>query len=406
MKKTLALVLALVMVFALAACGSSNSGSAPAQNGDPAQNAAPASNDAPAANAAPAAGGEILIGCLQDITGATSSLGKSVQMGAEAAVAEVNANGGINGKTVKMITYDTKGDVTEAVNAYITAVTVDKVAVIIGPPVANIAHAIKVTSEDYDVPIVGFALDPTCQIKDDGSVYKNMFCLQPSAISQSEIVAAYALKNGSQTFGVLYNEQNAYSLSLLTPFIEYLSGQGINDVIVNGYDASAADFKTLLQPYVTANVDAIYLPNYTADLVKEVTALTELGFEGNIITGLDGAPSFNTIYGGDCSNVYYTNNIDIYESATAAIIEQVGSDVAAINKYFLGYDAIMAVKDCIEKVGEEPAALVEALANIKDLKGLTGTLTMDPATHMPAGMKMFVYKYDNQTPVMLEEFAA
>ena len=105
-------------------------------------------------------GGEILIGCLQDITGNTSGLGLSVQKGAQAAVDEINANGGIDGKTLVMNTYDTKGDVTEAVNSYITAVTVDQVSLIVGPPVANIANAIKETSEGYDVPIVGLAMTP------------------------------------------------------------------------------------------------------------------------------------------------------------------------------------------------------------------------------------------------------
>lgn len=51
--------------------------------------------------AEPAAeGGEIVIGCLQDITGATSALGMSVQAGSPAAVDEINAAGGIGGKTV------------------------------------------------------------------------------------------------------------------------------------------------------------------------------------------------------------------------------------------------------------------------------------------------------------------
>ena len=41
--------------------------------------------------AEPAAeGGEIVIGCLQDITGATSALGMSVQAGAQAAVDEID----------------------------------------------------------------------------------------------------------------------------------------------------------------------------------------------------------------------------------------------------------------------------------------------------------------------------
>lgn len=64
MKKFLAITLALVMTFAMVACGGTSSST-------------PASTPASGTGAAePAAeGGEIVIGCLQDITGATSALG-------------------------------------------------------------------------------------------------------------------------------------------------------------------------------------------------------------------------------------------------------------------------------------------------------------------------------------------
>ena len=67
MKKFLAITLALVMTFAMVACGGTSSST-------------PASTPASGTGAAePAAeGGEIVIGCLQDITGATSALGMSV----------------------------------------------------------------------------------------------------------------------------------------------------------------------------------------------------------------------------------------------------------------------------------------------------------------------------------------
>lgn len=384
MKKFLALALALVMVLSLVACGNSADGGKKDE------------------------GGEILIGCLQDITGATSALGMSVEAGAKAAVEEINANGGIDGKTLVMKTYDTKGDVTEAVNAYITAVTVDKVALIVGPPVANIANAIKETSEDYDVPVMGFALDPNCQMREDGTAYKNMFCFQPSATTQGQIMASFAVKNGLKTFGILYNQENSYSLSLLNPFIDQLAADGItiDENLIVAYGAADTDYKTLLQPIVSAGVDAIYCPNYTKDLVAIVTAATELGYEGKIINGLDAAPSFNTTYGGDCSNIYYINNINTEDPETAEKAAAVEDKVSAVNKYFLGYDVVMIAKACIEKAGlEDAAALRDAIANVKDFKGLTGTLTMDPETHMPDGMGMFMYTYDNQTPVMLEEFA-
>lgn len=397
MKRIISFVLAAGMALSMAACSSSGS-STVQESSSTASSATSATEES--------SGGEILIGCLQDITGSTSSLGISVQAGAQAAVDEINANGGINGKTLVMNTYDTKGDVTEAVNAYITAVTVDEVSLIVGPPVANIANAIKETSEGYDVPVVGLAMDPSCQLKEDGTPYKNMFCLQPSADSQGEIMAAFALKNGYKTFGVLYNQENSYSVSLLDPFLDRLAEDGVtvDDSMIVAFGAADTDYKTLLQPLVSANVDAIYCPNYTQQLVAIVTAATELGYEGKIIAGLDAAPAFNTTYGGDCSNVYYINNINTEDPEIAAKIAEIEDTVSAPNKYFLGYDIVMAAADAISKNGTDYEALHSAFENLS-YEGITGTITIDPATHMPTGMSMFMYTYDNQTPVMLEQFA-
>ena len=385
MKKLIALILALVMALALVACGGS------------------AANEAPKADA-PA--GELLIGCLQDVTGPTSSLGKSVQAGAQAAIDKINAEGGINGMKIVMKLYDTKGDVTEAVNAFITAVTVDKVSVIVGPPIANIANAIKTISEDYDVPVVGLALDPACQVKEDGTPYKNMFCLQPSATSQGMIMASYAVKNGYKTYGILYNQENAYSVSLLAPFTNKLAENGItiDESLIVPYGAADTDYKTLLQPIVSAGVDAIYCPNYTQQLVAIVTAATELGYEGKIIAGLDAAPAFNTTYGGDCSDVYYINNMNTEDPEIVKMIEELCADVAAPNKFFLGYDVIGSIAQCVGAVGTDPVALQKALENL-DYEGITCHIVIDPATHMPTDCYMFMYTYDNQDPVMLEKFA-
>lgn len=393
MKKILASLMALVMCVGVIGCGSTGSSGT-------------ASSSDAAATSEDSAGGEILIGCLQDITGTTSTLGKSVEAGAQKAIDDINANGGINGQTLVMKTYDTKGDVTEAVNAYITAVTVDEVSFIVGPPVANISNAIKETSEDYAVPVVDLAIDTACHVKDDGTPYAHMFSLQPSADTQGHIIASFAIKNGLKTFGVLYNQENSYSVSLVDPFLETLADGGItvDDSMIIAYGAADTDYKTQLQPLVSAGVDAIYVPNYVQQLVAICTAASELGYEGKLLNGLDAAPYFATTYGGDCSNIYFINNINSDDETTAAMIEEIQDSVAAPNKYFLGYDIVMSAAQCMEKVGTDGEALCNEIENL-DYEGLTGHITMDPATHMPAGMGMFMYTYDYQTPIMLEEYA-
>ncbi|NLV58329.1 MAG: ABC transporter substrate-binding protein [Clostridiales bacterium] len=350
----------------------------------------------------------INLGCLQDISGPTSSLGNMVTAGAQWAVDEINAAGGVGGKKINLIVYDTKGDVTEAINAYTRAVSSDNVSAIIGPPVANIALAIAPESENNDVPILGFAIDTKCQVKPDGTPYKNMFAFQPNAIQQATIMARYAMKNGFKKFGVIYNEGNAYSLSLQAPFIETVTADGGEVAKTVTYTANDKDFKTLLQPIVDAEVDAIFVPNYTQELILIAQQARALGYEGSLICGLDACPPFNTLFGEPCDGIYFINNVDGTEAnlqaMIAAVKEKTGVD--ATNKFFLGYDVANILKGIFETVGTNPVDVRAAVENVTGYAGLTGNITIDPATHMPKGLEMVMFKYEDVTPIMLERYSA
>lgn len=391
MKKVLAFLMAVAMGLSATACSGPSSSSGAQSSADQ--------------------GGDILIGCLQDVTGPTSSLGQMVQSGAQWAVDEINENGGVDGKKIKMNIYDTKGDVTEAVNAFTKAVTVDKVSVIVGPPVANIALAVKEISEQYDVPVMGLAMDKNAQLKQDGTPYKNMFCLQPNADQQGAIMAKYAIENGFKSFGVIYNESNAYSTALLTPFVDTVSNAGyaIPKNLQVAYNANDTDFKTLLAPIVNAKVDAIFLPNYTKDLVNITTAARAIGYEGALVSGLDACPPFNTMMGTSCDGVYYINNVNDTTTELQDMIKKVKekTGVDATNKFFLGYDIVKIAAKVIGETGtSDPAALRTAIENISNYEGLTGNITIDPKTHMTKGMEMFMFTYEGTTPKFLQKFAA
>ncbi len=350
----------------------------------------------------------INVGCLQDVTGPTSTLGKMVTAGAQWAVDEINAAGGVGGKQINLIVYDTKGDVTEAINAYTKAVTSDNVSAIVGPPVANIALAIAPESENNNVPVLGFSVNTASQVKEDGTPYKNMFAFQPSANQQAAIMAKYAMKNGYKSFGVVYNEGNAYSKSLQAPFIETVkAGGGTADHVVT-YTANDKDFKTILQPVISANVDALFLPNYTQELILLVQQARELGFEGAFICGLDACPPFNTLLGEDCDNIYFINNIDGTEANIVKMVDDVKAktDIDATNKFFLGYDVLNILKGIFEQVGTDPAAVQKAAETVTGYAGLTGSITIDPATHMPKGLEMVMFTYEGTTPKMMERYAA
>ena len=50
--------------------------------------------------------------------------------------------------------------------------------------------------------------------------------------------------------------------------------------------------------------------------------------------------------------------------------------------------------------------VTQAVANVKNFPGLTGNITINPKTHMPEGLEMVMFSYDNTTPKFRERYAA
>jgi branched-chain amino acid transport system substrate-binding protein len=75
---------------------------------------------------------EIKVGGLFDLTGITSDVGKPYAQGVQDGVAWVNANGGINGKKVRLISADYGYKIPEAVAAYKRLIADEKVVMVNG----------------------------------------------------------------------------------------------------------------------------------------------------------------------------------------------------------------------------------------------------------------------------------
>ncbi|MBQ9911768.1 MAG: ABC transporter substrate-binding protein, partial [Firmicutes bacterium] len=93
MKKFLAVVMALAMVFSFAACGNGGNKGGHADN-------------------------ELYVGGIGALTGDYANYGLSVKYGAEIAVEEINAAGGINGMKIVFDMQDSQADPESAKSAY------------------------------------------------------------------------------------------------------------------------------------------------------------------------------------------------------------------------------------------------------------------------------------------------
>lgn len=148
MKKILAVALVLCMAVSLAACGGTTS-----QSAQSTQNTQQAD--------AVAAADTFIIGCPQPLTGTNAQPGECALNAVKLAAKQFNENGGINGKQVKVLSYDDQGLPEEAVKLATRMVQADGVQAIIGSCISSCVLSSGKIYNDAKIPTFGTGTSPT-----------------------------------------------------------------------------------------------------------------------------------------------------------------------------------------------------------------------------------------------------
>ncbi len=97
------------------------------------------------------------VGAVFSATGRTSFLGDPEKKTAELVAWQINNAGGINGKKLELIIYDTEGDATKTNLAVKKLMTQDKVCAVIGPSLSGTSMAVVPLAAKYKTPLVSVA---------------------------------------------------------------------------------------------------------------------------------------------------------------------------------------------------------------------------------------------------------
>lgn len=344
---------------------------------------------------------EVVIGNLQDLSGPTSVLGNAVTRGAEVAVERLNAKGGIDGKKIKLVTFDTKGDVQEAIKAYNRLADQEKAIAVLGPPVSNIGLALAPIANNKKVPVVGSFIDPRVTVGQDGKAQPAMYLMQPSSVQYAEIMASYAVeKLGLKKIAIFYDQSNAFSVSLIAPFKEYAKSVGAQIVAEEVYGKGDKNYMTQLSKIKESGADSIYVPNYMQDLVITLKQAKQVGLKIPFIGGLDFAPPFASLVNDPdaAANAYFANNFSDSEPQLVEVKKAYMDKFKEepINKAYLGYDKVLIIAEAVKKAGStKPEDVMKAMGTITNLQGTTGSISLSPNTHQPVGLSMVMYKIEN-----------
>lgn len=322
----------------------------------------------------------VKIGGLAPLTGSLAIYGVTTTNGAELAVKEINANGGINGKQIDYIVLDTKGDATESVMAYNKLVD-DKVAAVIGDITSKPTVAVAEIAAQDNMPMI----TPTGTQVDITEAGPNVFRVCFTNPYQGTVLATLAKERfGAQTAGILVNNSSDYSDGIAKAFTEQAEKLGINITVKEGYADGDRDFRAQLTKIATVNPDVLLIPEYYEQASLIAAQAREMGVK-SIFVGSDGWDGISKTLDETAykviENSYFTNHFSMQDESPKiqnfikAYKDTYKEDPSAFSA--LGYDAVYMMKEAIEKAGStEKQAIVDALKDI-EYDGITGYLTFD-----------------------------
>ena len=401
MKKSFCLVFILVLMVSFAACGQQ-------QAPQPATTTGNQTTAATTTEQTKAAEGDIIIGNIQDLSSTTAVWGKSVKWGAEKAAEKINSEGGINGRKIKVISYDTKNDVNESITAYNRLVQQDKAVAIIGPPTSNIGIALAPIADDAKVAIFGDFMDERATTKTDGTPWKYMFLGEPSCNQQAVMMADYAIKKlNLKKFAILFDSSNAYAVSHAEPFAKYIKDNGGEIVANESFQKTDKDYRAQLSKIKNANPEAIYIPNYVQQDALAYQQARQMGITSVILGNNSFFVPFAALVKGEVKDVYFPNNIVFDDPKIKVIVDEYKSEIKEDPSLHItfGYDNLLAIAQAMKNANStEPTAIRDALENLKDVDGLTGKISINPATHRPTGLSMYILKIEGTEYKPLEKY--
>lgn len=322
----------------------------------------------------------IKIGGMAPLTGALAIYGVTTTNGAELAVKEINANGGVLGKKIEYVMLDTKGDSTEAVMAYNKLVD-EKVAGIIGEVTSKPTLAVAEVAVQDNMPLI----TPTGTQVDITEVGPNIFRVCFTNPYQGKVLAITSKERlGADTVAVMLNNSSDYSDGIAKAFIEESEKLGMKVMGVEGYSDGDKDFRPQLTKLAAMNPDVILIPEYYEQAALIATQAREVGVK-SIFVGSDGwdgiAKTLDQSAYAAIENSYFTNHFSMEDQSEKIqnflkdYREAYKEDPSAFSA--LGYDAVYMMKSAIEKAGStDKQKVVDALKGI-EYDGVTGYLTFD-----------------------------
>ncbi len=352
MKKLISLGLAVAMAASLTACGGNGAKETTAAGNTTAAAAdttAAAAGDTTAA--ASAEGGVLKVGVIGPLTGAAAVYGTAVANGADLAVKEINAAGGIDGMMIELNAQDDEHDPQKSVNAYNTLKDWGA-QMIVGSVTSDPCIAVSAETE----------VDNMFQITPSGSAVE---CVAPDNVfrvcfadpDQGTASAKYIGENKLATkIAIIYDSSTSYSSGIREAFVAEAGSQGLEIVADEAFTADTnTDFSVQLDKAKEAGAELVFLPIYYQEASVILKQASDKEF-APVFFGCDGMDGILAVENFDTSLAEglmlltpFSTTEDSSKAFTEAYVAAYGIDP---NQFAAdSYDAVYAIAAAAKQAG-------------------------------------------------------
>ena len=358
---------------------------------------------------------ELKIGFITEQTGPESYIAAASTPALEDEIAKVNAAGGINGYTLKLVVYDTRSEVPDAVSVAKRMIDQDKVVAIIGPswsaagiPLAQIADTSKVSMIGTTASNVNVTVD------ESGKLHPYMFRACFIDPYQGYALADFAYKKlNLKKVAFLTDISSPYTVGVHKFFETHFKELGGEITANEGYNQGDTEFRAQLSKIKAAKPELLVSAAYTyKDAGMIAQQMDALGLKVPYM-GADGVfvPELLTMAGPKLEGGYVSTGL----SEDAPQFQEFNRAFEAAHKTkaniytYYGLDALLMIEHGIQTATAnngkpEPSAIRDGIENMQDVQLFTSKVTMEKDTHNPHNKPLLIMQIKDSKWNLLETF--
>ncbi|MDQ0316093.1 ABC transporter substrate-binding protein [Amorphus orientalis] len=348
---------------------------------------------------AAAAADPIKIGSVLAVTGPASFLGDPEEKTLQMYVDQINEAGGVDGRQIELIVYDSGGDPNKARTFATRLIEDDEVSAIIGDSTTGATMAMVPLAQDYEVPMISLAgavviIDPVKEYVFKTPHTDRMACEKIFQDMKANGYTKIGMISGTGGFGKSMREQcldvvGTYDIEVvadetygpsdadMTPQLTKIKNtDGVQAVINPGFGQGPA---IVTRNYRQLGID---VPLYQSHGVASKSFIELAGDAANGVR-LPAAALLvaDKLPDDDPQKEVVVNYKTTYEEATGEPVSTFGGHA---------YDALMMLVAAIEKAGsDDPAAIRDALEQTSGFIGTAGEVNMSADDHLGLDVSAF-----------------